>query len=86
MTKKDYIVSNTINVNPYVSGIVRHDIFRTNGKYCFVYPSVSAVSIMIQTAIVGEAIAYAEQEKSQTLNTLISCTEEFGCAEEFSCE
>lgn len=61
MTKKDYIVSNTINVYDKVSEIVRHDVFRTNGRYCFVYPATAHTGFKTQTAIVGEALAYAEQ-------------------------
>ncbi|MFT7880443.1 MAG: hypothetical protein ABXS91_08625 [Sulfurimonas sp.] len=61
MTKKDYIVSNTISIREAVVDVVRHDIFRTNGKYCFIYPAIEHSTEIMQTAVVAEAITYADQ-------------------------
>ncbi|MGW8169628.1 MAG: hypothetical protein ACWGHH_06455 [Sulfurovaceae bacterium] len=59
MTKRDYIVTNTVQIKPIVSDVISHDIFKRNGKYVFVYPKEAITKLFLQTATIGEAIAYA---------------------------
>jgi len=61
MTKVDYIVTNTIIVNKKIVDVVKDDIYRTNGKYCFIYPAFSTIEIIVQAGAIGESLAYAEQ-------------------------
>lgn len=61
MTKKDYIISNTIIVVTAIANVIKNDIFKHNGKYCFVYPRLMSISVSFQTAAVGESVVEIEQ-------------------------
>lgn len=55
--KCDFIVSNTIQIEPALYSVVSHDLHKRHGKYTYLYPNTITIASNLFIGIVTESEA-----------------------------